>query len=76
MSRFKVVINHEEQYSIWPLDRENPRGWKDVGKSGTEQQCLDYIEEVWTDMRPLSPKDRAQKLVQMKARIHSDARRR
>ena len=51
---FKVVINHEEQYSIWPADRENPLGWRDAGKSGTKQECLDYIEGVWTDMRPLS----------------------
>lgn len=51
---FKVVINQEEQYSIWPVDRENPLGWRDAGKSGTKQECLDYIEEVWTDMRPLS----------------------
>jgi len=51
---YKVVVNHEEQYSIWPADRENPLGWKDVGKSGLKQECLDYIEEVWTDMRPLS----------------------
>ena len=51
---YKVVINHEEQYSIWPADRENALGWKDVGKEGPKQECLDYIEEVWTDMRPLS----------------------
>jgi MbtH protein len=51
---YKVVINHEEQYSIWPIDRENPLGWNDVGKSGSKQECLEYIEEVWTDMRPLS----------------------
>jgi MbtH protein len=51
---YKVVINHEEQYSIWPSDRENPLGWCDVGKQGPKQECLDYIEEVWTDMRPLS----------------------
>jgi len=51
---YKVVINHEEQYSIWPVDRENPLGWEDVGITGTKQECLDYIEEVWTDMRPLS----------------------
>jgi uncharacterized protein YbdZ (MbtH family) len=51
---YKVVVNHEEQYSIWPADRENPLGWKDVGKSGLKQECLAYIEEVWTDMRPLS----------------------
>jgi MbtH protein len=51
---YKVVVNHEEQYSIWPADRDNPLGWKDVGKSGRKQECLDYIKEVWTDMRPLS----------------------
>jgi len=51
---YKVVINHEEQYSIWPADRENPLGWKDVGRVGPKQECLDYIKEVWTDMRPLS----------------------
>lgn len=51
---YKVVVNHEEQYSIWPADRENPLGWKDVGKSGLKAECLAYIEEVWTDMRPLS----------------------
>jgi MbtH protein len=51
---YKVVLNHEEQYSIWPADRENPLGWKDGGKSGSKKECLDFIEEVWTDMRPLS----------------------
>lgn len=51
---YKVVINHEEQYSIWPADRENPLGWHDVGKTGQKEECLAYIEEVWTDMRPLS----------------------
>ncbi|MER3491968.1 MAG: MbtH family protein [Mastigocladus sp. ERB_26_2] len=51
---YKVVVNHEEQYSIWPSDRENPLGWTNVGKSGSKQECLDYIKEVWTDMRPLS----------------------
>jgi MbtH protein len=51
---YKVVINHEEQYSIWPADREDPLGWRDVGKQGLKQECLEYIKEVWTDMRPLS----------------------
>ena len=51
---YKVVLNHEEQYSIWPADRENALGWRDEGKSGTKQECLDHIKEVWTDMRPLS----------------------
>ena len=51
---YKVVVNHEEQYSIWSVDRENPLGWRDVGKSGSKSECLAYIKEVWTDMRPLS----------------------
>ena len=51
---YKVVINHEEQYSIWPVERGNPLGWKDVGKTGTKDSCLEYIRQVWTDMRPLS----------------------
>jgi MbtH protein len=51
---YKVVVNHEEQYSIWPVDRENALGWNDVGTSGTKAECLAYIKEVWTDMRPLS----------------------
>ena len=51
---YKVVVNHEEQYSIWPADRENALGWNDAGKTGPKQECLAYIKEVWTDMRPLS----------------------
>lgn len=51
---YTVVVNHEEQYSIWPADRENPRGWTSVGKTGPKADCLAYIKEVWTDMRPLS----------------------
>lgn len=52
--RYKVVVNHEEQYSIWPAQRDNALGWRDAGKSGSREECLDYIQEVWTDMRPLS----------------------
>jgi MbtH protein len=51
---YKVVVNDEGQYSIWPADRENALGWKDAGKQGTKPECLAYIEEVWTDDRPLS----------------------
>jgi MbtH protein len=51
---YNVVVNHEEQYSIWPADRENPAGWRDAGKQGTKAECLAYVDEVWTDMRPLS----------------------
>jgi MbtH protein len=51
---YHVVVNHEEQYSIWPEYKEVPIGWRTVGKSGPKQECLDYIRDVWTDMRPLS----------------------
>jgi MbtH protein len=51
---YKVVVNHEAQYSIWLAEKENPLGWTDVGKSGTKADCLTYITEVWTDMRPLT----------------------
>jgi MbtH protein len=51
---YKVVVNAEQQYSIWLLERENPLGWSDAGKSGSKAECLAYIKEVWTDMRPLS----------------------
>lgn len=51
---YNVVVNHEDQYSIWPADREEPPGWRNVGKSGLKSECLAYITEVWTDMRPLS----------------------
>jgi MbtH protein len=60
---FDVVMNHEEQYSIWPTYRVIPNGWRPVGKTGKKKECLDYIDEVWTDMRPLS------------LRLHMDAAR-
>jgi MbtH protein len=51
---YHVVVNHEEQYSIWPADQECPKGWKQVGKTAPKAECLAYIGEVWKDMRPLS----------------------
>lgn len=51
---YKVVVNHEQQYSIYPADRANPLGWNDAGKTGPKAECLAYVNEVWTDMRPLS----------------------
>jgi uncharacterized protein YbdZ (MbtH family) len=51
---YKVVMNHEEQYSLWPADQNVPLGWREVGRSGPKAECLAYIQEVWTDMRPLS----------------------
>ena len=51
---YQVVVNDEEQYSIWAADRQPPPGWRVVGKEGPKSECLAYIETVWTDMRPLS----------------------
>ena len=59
---FRAVVNHEEQYSIWPAQRENPLGWRDAGMTGTKQECLDFIKQVWTDMRPLSVRQQIARL--------------
>jgi len=73
--KYRVVVNHEEQYSIWPVDRKIPGGWHDVadaevkgfadlpGLIGSKSECLRYIEEVWTDMRPLSLHDDMAKML-------------
>jgi MbtH protein len=53
-TRYQVVVNEEEQYSIWPERRELPLGWRGVGVAGSKAECLAHIETVWTDMRPLS----------------------
>ncbi|MCW8127253.1 MbtH family NRPS accessory protein [Microbulbifer halophilus] len=53
-TQFTVVINGEEQYSIWPDYKPLPDGWREAGKSGTREECLAHIEAVWTDMRPRS----------------------
>lgn len=55
---FVVVLNHEEQYSIWPADREPPAGWRVEGTSGPKATCLARITELWTDMRPLGLRTR------------------
>jgi MbtH protein len=52
--RYKVVVNDEEQYSIWTADREAPAGWREEGMSGSEEECISYIDRVWVDMRPRS----------------------
>jgi MbtH protein len=63
-TKYKVVVNHEEQYSIWPADRENALGWSDVGKSGLKADCLAYIKKVWTDLRPLSLRKKMEEDIQ------------
>src|SRR5215813_15043822 len=61
-SIYQVVVNHEEQYSIWPEYKEIPLGWKSVGKVGSKAECLAHIKEVWTDMRPLSLRKKMEEL--------------
>jgi len=51
---YTVLVNAEEQYSLWPEDVAVPAGWRTTGKVGSKQECLDYVRSVWTDMRPLS----------------------
>ncbi|MER7972266.1 MULTISPECIES: MbtH family NRPS accessory protein [unclassified Streptomyces] len=51
---YRVVVNGEEQYSIWPQEKEMPDGWFAEGTSGSKEECLAHVERVWTDMRPLS----------------------
>ena len=51
---FEVVVNQEGQYSIWPVNRNVPNGWTMAGKQGPKEACLEFIGQVWTDMRPLS----------------------
>lgn len=58
---WKVVINLEDQYSIWPTFKDIPPGWREEGKTGTKEECLNHIKEVWTDMRPKSLKDLMEK---------------
>ena len=52
--RYVVLVNEEEQYSLWPAAKVVPAGWRLAGKEGSEQECTAFVDEVWTDMRPLS----------------------
>lgn len=58
---YSVVINSEEQYSIWPSRKDVPQGWRSVGKQGGKTECLKYISEVWADMRPASLRQASEK---------------
>ena len=60
---YVVVVNHEEQYSVWPVGNAIPLGWHEAGKSGPKEECLSYINDVWTDMRPLSLRKKMDKAV-------------
>lgn len=54
ISEFAEVVNAEEQYSVWPLGKDVPDGWRATGFTGSKEDCLNHIAQVWTDMRPLS----------------------
>lgn len=56
--QYTVVVNHEEQYSIWPAEQTVPNGWRTVGQVGSKASCLAFINQAWTDMRPLSLRQR------------------
>ena len=51
---YVVVVNHEEQFALWPEDKEIPKGWRAAGKSGAKEDCLTFVKGVWTDMTPAS----------------------
>jgi MbtH protein len=55
--QYQVLANEEEQFSLWPASHEVPAGWRSLGKVGTKQECMSYVDEVWTDMRPRSLRD-------------------
>jgi MbtH protein len=57
---FTVLINHEEQYGIWPADKPVPEKWRSTGVAGSKEECLAYVRGLWTDMRPLSIRKRHQ----------------
>jgi uncharacterized protein YbdZ (MbtH family) len=69
---YRVVVNDEEQYSIWPAERDVPKGWREEGKCGTRKECLNHIKTVWTDMRPLSLRKRMDEARRDAARSQSE----
>jgi uncharacterized protein YbdZ (MbtH family) len=74
---YEVVVNHEEQYSIWPQYKgDPPPGWKTVGKSGPKQECLAHVKEVWTDMRPLSLRKKMEEMEKRRPELEKEAARR
>ncbi|MHA6323673.1 MbtH family NRPS accessory protein [Roseivivax sp. CAU 1753] len=70
---YDVVVNHEEQYSIWPVGRDLPGGWDRAGKQGPKSECLSHINEVWTDMRPLSLRKKMAELQERRPELEREA---
>ena len=74
---YEVVVNHEEQYSIWPQYKgDPPLGWKKAGKNGPKAECLSYIKEVWTDMRPLSLRKHMEEMERRRPELEKEEARR
>ncbi len=69
----RVVVNQEEQFSIWPVERDLPAGWNDIGFTGNKEACLDYIKKIWTDMRPLSLRQHMKELDENTPKPHSNS---
>eukprot|EP00163_Fabomonas_tropica_P022886 TRINITY_DN4005_c0_g1_i1.p1 TRINITY_DN4005_c0_g1~~TRINITY_DN4005_c0_g1_i1.p1 ORF type:complete len:214 (-),score=58.26 TRINITY_DN4005_c0_g1_i1:128-769(-) len=76
VERFRVVLNHEEQYSIWPSWKENAPGWRDEGTEGTKEEVMAYIDKVWTDMRPLSLRKKMSEWEKNRPKVDRDEARR
>jgi MbtH protein len=70
---FEVLVNHEEQYSLWPKRKQIPEGWRSAGKEGSKADCLQYVKEVWTDMRPLSLRKKIPEVSNASSRTESSA---
>ncbi|WP_172381757.1 MbtH family NRPS accessory protein [Streptomyces sp. MNP-20] len=60
-TRYQVLRNDEDQYSLWPIDVDVPAGWHRTDKEGTEAECSAYVDQVWTDMRPRSLRERMER---------------
>ncbi|MEV5602555.1 MbtH family NRPS accessory protein [Streptomyces sp. NPDC052299] len=52
--RYLVAVNDEEQHALWPAETPLPAGWRAEGFSGTEEECVAHVDQVWPDIRPLS----------------------
>lgn len=63
-ARYQVLVNDEDQYSLWLANHDVPAGWRSVGVSGSKQECMDYVDQTWTDMRPRSLRERMDSLAQ------------
>ena len=72
--QYKVVVNHEEQYALWPSGRGNASGWEDTGMAGVRAECLAYIREKWTDMRPLSLRKMVRNYTPVPTELHMGQR--